>query len=59
MRRAHLVAVAGLAVAAWVGRWAALELASYVHRSRPSRGPLPRETEHAPGHMPGPFDRAG
>ena len=54
MRRAYLVGAAALA--AWVARWAALELASYVHRSRPSRGPLPRETDRAPGRMPGPFD---
>ncbi|MBD0348300.1 MAG: hypothetical protein M3229_00350 [Actinomycetota bacterium] len=57
MRRAHLVAaLSGAVLAVWVGRWALLELASYVHRSRPARAPLPRETDRPPGHMPGPFD---
>ena len=57
MRRAHLVGgLGGLALAAWVGRWAALELASYLHQTRPATGPLPRESEHPPGWMPGPFD---
>ena len=57
MRRTHLVALGGLAAAAWIARWAALEVASYRHRTRPVTGkPLPREAEHPPGWMPGPFD---
>jgi hypothetical protein len=56
VRRPDLVALAALALAAWVGRWALLELASYLHRTRVVRGPLPRESRHPPGRMPGPFD---
>jgi hypothetical protein len=57
VRRTHLVALLGLAAAAWIARWAALEAASYLHRTRPATGkPLPRAAEHPPGWMPGPFD---
>ncbi len=56
MRRPDLVALLGLALAAWIGRWALLELASYLHRNRVPEGPLPRESPHPPGHVPGAFD---
>jgi hypothetical protein len=57
VRRTHLVALGALAAAAWIARWAALEVASYLHRTGPATGkPLPREAEHPPGWMPGPFD---
>ncbi|HEX6701148.1 MAG TPA: hypothetical protein VF101_10500 [Gaiellaceae bacterium] len=46
--------VVRLAVLAWIGRWAAMEVAS--HRGR-GKGPPPNASERAPGHMPGPFDR--
>jgi len=48
--------VARLILVAWIGRWAALELAAYLGRRRP-RGPAPKDSPRAPGHMPGPFDR--
>jgi hypothetical protein len=49
--------VAWFAAALWVGRWLALELASYAgHRLLPP-GPPPRESDRPPGWMPGPFDR--
>ena len=44
-----------IALLVWIGRWAALQLASYVGRYRPV-GPAPKDSERAPGHMPGPFD---
>ena len=56
MRRTDLVRLAALAAAFWVLRWAALELASYLHRTRPRPAPLARESEHVPGAMPSPFD---
>jgi hypothetical protein len=39
---------------AWAGRWAALELASYLHRTRPRPAPTPRDSPHVPGAMPSP-----
>jgi hypothetical protein len=45
------------ALALWVARWAALELASIVARRRPRRERAPRDEPVAPGTMPGPFDR--
>ena len=44
------------AAALWTGRWLALQLAAYAGRKLP-RGPAPKESKRAPGHMPGPFDR--
>jgi hypothetical protein len=43
-----------LAVALWVGRWLALELASYLGRHPRRPGPNPLESPHPPGWMPGP-----
>jgi hypothetical protein len=49
--------VVALAVAAWVGRWLALELASLAgHKLLPPRPP-PLDSPRPPGRMPGPFDR--
>jgi len=45
-----------LALLVWIARWAAMEFASYIGRHRP-RGPAPKDSPRAPGHMPGPFDR--
>ena len=56
MRRTHLVRLAALAATLWVLRWAALELASYLHRTRPRPAPSPRDSEHVPGAMPSPLD---
>jgi hypothetical protein len=46
-----------LALAAWLVRWAAIELASYAgrHWRKPGRPPL--ESPRAPGRMPEPFER--
>ena len=45
-----------LAALAWVGRWAVLELASWLAR-RPGRPPPPpSDPARPPGYMPGPFD---
>jgi len=42
-----------LAVAIWIGRWVAMELASYAgHRVLPRREPRP--DDRVPGEMPGP-----
>jgi hypothetical protein len=49
MNRVRLVI--GLALGAWIGRWAVLELASFLVRRRP-RGPSPLESERIPGLMP-------
>ena len=41
-----------LVLAGWVGRWLAMELASYVgHRILPP-GPPPKDSERRPGWMP-------
>jgi len=40
------------ALGVWVGRWAAMELASYAgHRLLPP-GPPPRDSPRRPWHMP-------
>jgi hypothetical protein len=46
-----------LTLAAWLARWAAIELASYAgrHWRKPGRPPL--DSARAPGWMPGPFER--
>jgi len=49
MKRVRLML--GLAAGAWIARWAALELASYVVRRRPP-GPSPLDSERVPGVMP-------
>jgi hypothetical protein len=53
--RARLRLIVGLAVAAWVGRWAALELAALVSRRLPP-GPPPLRSPRQPGRMPLPED---
>lgn len=40
-----------LAVAAWLLRWAVLELASFLGRRRP-QGPAPIDSLRVPGRMP-------
>lgn len=40
------------ALAVWVGRWAALELASYAGRKLLPEGPPPKDSERQPGLMP-------
>jgi hypothetical protein len=46
-----------LAALAWVGRWAALEVAGRL-AGRPGRPPPPPpDPNRPPGYMPGPFDR--
>jgi hypothetical protein len=47
--------IVGLAVAAWIGRWAAMELAAFVARRLP-HGPSPLDSPRQPGLMPGPDD---
>jgi hypothetical protein len=49
----RLVAVAA---AAWIVRWAAMELAAYAGRHWQARGPAPKDSPRQPGRMPGPFD---
>jgi hypothetical protein len=49
VRRARLVILA--AAVAWIGRWAALELGSFLVRRRP-QGPPPLESDRVPGVMP-------
>jgi hypothetical protein len=57
-RRADVVRrLLGLAALAWVGRWAALELAAYAGRHWLPRGRPSKESPRQPGRMPGPFDR--
>ena len=43
-----------LAVLAWLGRWAAGEVAAYLGRHPRSPGPPPLDSPHPPGWMPGP-----
>jgi hypothetical protein len=57
VRRPVVVRLLVLAAAAWVGRWAVLEAASYLHRTRPRPAPSPRESVHPPGTMPSPRGR--
>lgn len=45
-----------LAAAAWVARWAVLELAAYAGGRWLPHGPAPRDSSRQPGLMPGPFD---
>ena len=54
MRGSLLVRLLVLAAVAWIGRWAALEAASYIHRTRPRPAPSPRDSAHPPGAMPPP-----
>jgi hypothetical protein len=54
-RRTGLRLIVGLALAAWVGRWAALELAALVARRLPP-GPPPIRSPRQPGRMPLPED---
>jgi hypothetical protein len=44
------------AAAAWILRWAAMELAAYAGRHWQPRGPAPKDSLRQPGRMPGPFD---
>ena len=57
MLSAHGRRAVALLAAAWVGRWLALELASFAGRKLLPPGPPPREFSRPPGWMPGPFDR--
>ena len=41
-----------LALAAWLLRWAAIELASYAGRHWRKPGPAPIDSPRAPGHYP-------
>jgi hypothetical protein len=41
------------AVAVWLLRWAAIELASYAGRHWRAPGPAPIDSPRAPGHTPG------
>jgi hypothetical protein len=41
-----------LALAAWLARWAAVELASYAGRHWRKPGPAPVDSLRAPGHGP-------
>jgi hypothetical protein len=45
------------ALALWVGRWAAHEFASRIGNRLFPYVPQDFSSPHAPGHMPGPFDR--
>ena len=47
-----------LAVAFWLLRWAAGELAAYAGRHWQLHGPPPRESPRKPGWMPGPTESA-
>ena len=55
MRGSNLVK---LAVALWLLRWAAQEMASYSGRHWQRPGPPPRDSHVRPGWMPGPSERA-
>jgi hypothetical protein len=45
-----------LALAAWVVRWAVLEVAAYGARHWWHGTPPPLDPDRPPGHMPGPLD---
>jgi hypothetical protein len=45
-----------LAVAVWLLRWAAEELAAYSGRHWQRPGPSPRDSERRPGRLPGPSE---
>jgi hypothetical protein len=45
--------LAKIALAAWLARWAAIELASYAGRHWRKPGPAPIDSERAPGRGPG------
>ena len=46
------------ALAFWLLRWAAGELAAYAGRHWQRHGPSPRESARKPGWMPGPSESA-
>jgi hypothetical protein len=46
--------LAKIVFAYWILQWAAGELAAYAGRHWRKPGPSPLESEHPPGHMPGP-----
>jgi hypothetical protein len=54
VRGSLLVKLLVLAALGWAGRWAALEAAAYIHRTRPRPAPSPRESPNPPGAMPAP-----
>jgi hypothetical protein len=55
VRLTGLRLIVALALAAWIGRWAAMELAAFVARRLPP-GPPPIASPRQPGLMPGPDD---
>ena len=55
MRRSHLVRAA---LAVWLLRWAAQELAAYAGRHWQEPGRPPRKSARRPGWMPGPSEQA-
>jgi hypothetical protein len=58
VRRAGLVKRLLLAaLAVWLGRWAAQEIAAYAAGRWLPSGPPPIDSPRPPGRMPGPFDR--
>jgi hypothetical protein len=50
-RRTGVRLIAATAIALWLGRWAALELAALVARRLP-HGPPPIDSPRQPGRMP-------
>ena len=44
------------ALAAWLARWAARELAPHVARRYPPAAPAPKDSLRPAGYMPGRFD---
>ncbi|HEX9351621.1 MAG TPA: hypothetical protein VF877_10150 [Gaiellaceae bacterium] len=43
-------------LAAWIGRWLALEVAVRFAQRRPPPERAPKDALRPPGRMPGPFD---